>query len=166
MKKILFVLMSVILLSSSTPIHQFHISQCLMEWNDASSSYEVSQFLFIDDLTLALEQYGTTNMHIQKEEIDSLTSDFIRQYVSLHFEIKAKGKVCPIHYIGEEVSDDLRGLWCYFEVPLLGNEPQISLRNDLLMDVFADQKNVITVKGKNNKEAYFLFKKGDALAVW
>ena len=158
-----YLLLSLLLGISINTVHQYHLSQCLIAWNRTSASYEVSQFLFIDDLKRALEQQGATAIHIQKNDIDSLTSTYIQRYLSLHFEMKAGSEPLPITYIGEEVSDDLKGLWCYFEIPVSENETDLNLRNDLLMEVFSDQKNVITVKGKNNKEHYFLLKKGDAV---
>lgn len=161
-----YLLLGLIYWMNTTAVHQYHISQCLIDWNDTSKSYEVSQFLFVDDLKLALESLNAIDIHIQKNEIDSITSSYIQHYLSLHFEMKAGAESLKIAYIGEEMSDDLKGVWCYFEVPLSGNEAVLSLRNDLLMEVFSDQKNVVTIKDKNNKEQYFLLKKGDAEVMW
>lgn len=161
----LFLLLSLFLPEvHHSDLHQYHISQCLIAWNDTTQSYDVSVFLFIDDLTLALETQGATDIQIEKDKIERNTSDYIQKYIHLHFVVKSREESIPFTYLGEAISDDEKGLWCYFEIPLSDtNYDQLTIRNDVLMDVFSDQKNIITMKGKNNKEGYFLLQKGDSV---
>ncbi|KAA3634689.1 MAG: hypothetical protein DWQ02_11010 [Bacteroidetes bacterium] len=54
------------------------------------------------------------------------------------------------------------GVWCYVEITDIPSLEKIYFKNDLLMDIYDDQKNVIIFRGPNNKEASFLFQKGKA----
>ena len=57
------------------------------------------------------------------------------------------------------MSTDLLGMWCYLQVDGVDAPRQIKVRNDLLLDVFDDQKNILNIVGPAGKRSTLLFEK-------
>jgi hypothetical protein len=64
------------------------------------------------------------------------------------------------NFLGKEPSGDYQGAWCYIEVENVAQLSIINIQNNLLMEIFDDQKNVIQLIGPNNKRGTILFQKG------
>jgi len=71
-------------------------------------------------------------------------------------QISADGHVLSATYIGKEPSEDLLAVWCYIELKIPLNFSQLKVRYDVLMDLYDDQKNIVSLKIKG-KNGYMLF---------
>ena len=63
-------------------------------------------------------------------------------------------------FIGREITDDLAATWCYLEIPEVKDCRSMTIKNDILMELFDDQRNIIDITGPQNQRGYFLFHKG------
>ncbi len=147
---------------SANNAHDFHISKCLIKYNEASTSLEISLHIFIDDFEEALESYGAKDLNLCTEKESDTAEDYMIEYLSLQFHIKQNGILLEPYFLGKEISDDLAAVWCYFEIPDIQAEGELEIKNEILLDMFNDQKNITSVKLLSVSE-YFLFHKGKSI---
>ena len=143
--------------------HDFHVSKCLVEYNEAEKALQMSLHLFIDDLEDALQRKSAEKLSLctPKEHPDA--EKYLFQYLQKHFRLEVNGKEMSYSFIGKEVSEDLSAVWCYMEITGVSNLQALQVHNSLLMDLFDDQKNLVSITGSNKRQGLLLFQKGDTL---
>ena len=138
-------------------LHEFHLSKCQIDYNNDENTLEISIQLFIDDLELAMNRLGYTNLGLSTEHEDSLAEQYILTYLIEHLVIEVDNEPLDLSWIGKEPSDDLAGLWCYLVVDNVFPQKVLDVSNNVLMEVFDDQKNIVKLQINPNSKAYFLF---------
>ena len=139
-------------MSFSAAVHEFHLSKSTINYNTADGSLQITMHIFIDDLEVALAEKGVSKLYIGTEKEDTTADLHISEYIAEHFKLKGDDKSLQPQFLGKELSKDLAAIWCYMEVTLDQELEQMDISHNLLMEVFADQKNVITIK-KDKKRA-------------
>ena len=140
--------------------HDYHLSKCMVEYSTPDKAVQVSIQLFIDDLEEALRLEGHDRLALctSKEAPDAET--YLEEYLNKHFIIKVNGEKQKYNYLGKEISEDLLSLWCYLEVEGIQDIISLGVSNDLLMEAYPDQQNIVSVKGPSNQGGMWLFSKG------
>lgn len=149
----------------SPKVHDFHLSKCLIEYNMTDKAIQISMQIFIDDLEEALRKEGADNLALCTEKEAPDAEVHFKRYLTKHFRLSLNGKEATYNYLGKEISDDLQSLWCYLEIEQVTNLREIKVSNDILMEIFDDQQNIINVKGPGNQGGMWLFKKGKSSDV-
>jgi hypothetical protein len=132
-------------------VHAYHTSITQIEYNTKEKVYEISIRLFTDDLEKTLGQ-ATKNPKlkiINDDKNDGLVSD----YFQIHFVItNAQGKKQPVEYIGKE--NENPATWIYFQLPSNGSLKGFKLHQDVLMETFDDQVNIVNIAFAQQKNSY------------
>lgn len=134
----------IVLLNCSA--HDFHLSKSTVNFDRETSTIQVSTHLFIDDLEVAL---GEGKLKIGTAKEDTLTDVYIADYLEKHFLFVASDTLTH-HFLGKEVSEDYTAVWCYFEIPIETSQ-DITVVNNALMEVFSDQRNLMTFRKSNQR---------------
>ncbi|MBB6005395.1 DUF6702 family protein [Arcicella rosea] len=151
-----FLLLGVILLSSAfksnnTAFHAFHTSLTEMRYNTKSKGFEVSLRVFTDDLEKVLS-HDNQNKKIIVENNDK-NDALVEQYVKKHFMlVNSKNQLKAVQYIGKEKEGD--ATWIYLELPMSEALSGLRLKNDVLIDMFEDQTNIVNVFVKEEKKSF------------
>jgi len=156
-------MLMLLLLPSGWPevaLHDFHVSKCLVEYNEEERALQVSMHLFIDDLEEALRLQGADKLFICTELEAADAETHIRRYLEAHFRLETNGEPVAFEFLGKEISDDLAAVWCYLEVTGVGRLDQLTVTNRILTEVYDDQKNIVSVFGPEEKKGLLLFQKG------
>lgn len=142
--------------------HDFHLSKCLIEYSTPDQAVQVSLQLFIDDVEEALRLEGHDKLALctPKEAADAET--YFEEYLNKHFIITVNGEQRDYNYLGKEISEDLLSLWCYLEIEGIPQISSLGVTNNILMETFDDQQNIVQVKGPRNQGGMWLFKKGES----
>jgi len=148
---------------SNPAIHKFHVSKCLMEYKTQEKSLQISLHIFIDDLEIALENRGATNLQLCTEKEAPKSEEYLFRYLQEKFKVEVNQQVVEFQWIGKEISDDFAGVWCYMEAPNIEKMNSLQVANKVLLDTFDDQKNIVRIKGPNGKEGFLMFAKGDEM---
>lgn len=137
--------------------HEFHLSKSTVNYDSASNSIQVSMHIFIDDLEVALDVQGTKNLRIGtgKEADDADT--YISRYIEKQVQFFQGKDTLEQEFLGKELSADLAAIWCYIEIPINGQLQELTVDNRLLMEVYDDQKNIISVKKDKKRVKDWLF---------
>lgn len=140
--------------------HEFHISKCLIEYNEPEKALQVTLHVFIDDLEEALRQQGADKLFICTEKEVEKAEGYIYKYLQQKLKISLEGQPMEYTFVGKEVSEDLAAVWCYLEIENIESFNQLHVKNSIFLESFDDQKNIISVIGPNKKKGYLLFNRG------
>lgn len=151
------VLTSLVLIVLSLVLpHEFHVSRCEITYRTETQSLEIIQHMYVDDLELALKKDFDGPIHLCTElEIDQAEA-LVTKYVAQHFALTIKSGPIALSFLGKEVGDEPLGMWVYIEATDVGLTPELTIRYDLLCELFDDQKNIVSFQIDNNKKQMFL----------
>lgn len=148
--------------------HDIHITKSQINFSPEDQSFQVSMHVFLDDFEKVIQDETgfSETMHLGTEKEVASGDSLIAAYLQNHFILVANNDTLQLSYLGKENSDDLLAVWCYFEFPVsTENIDDFSLTNNVLMELYDDQQNIISLKGPDKRKNYFLFKKDDATAI-
>jgi hypothetical protein len=143
-------------------LHEFHLSKCLIEYNTRESAIQISLHLFIDDTEEALRRQGIDKLYICTEKEAESAEQHLEAYLTQHLRLEVDGKPLVPAFLGKEVTEDFMGMWCYLEITGVDEVQELIITNEILMDTFDDQKNLVNVIGPGNQKGMFLFEKGES----
>jgi hypothetical protein len=141
-------------------LHAFHLSKCLLEYNEREKAIQISMHIFLDDLEDALRLEGHDQLFICTKKEAPEAEQHMEAYLRKHFQLVVNGQEMNYNFLGKEASDDLMGAWCYIEVENIQQLQELEVKNSILMELFDDQKNVVHLVGPNQKRGVLLFQKG------
>jgi len=159
MKKYFLLFLIVPLLSFS--IHKFYVSVTNINYNDKDKSFQITSRIFIDDLDdLLLERYGV-NGKLGTDEESQLADDHIKKYFKAKFLLTLNGENRGYTFLGKKYDNDV--VICYLEVENVDLEAlnSITVQNELLTDLYEEQKNLVHIKMKGKKKSFVLIKENN-----
>ena len=149
-----------LLLSQILISHDYHLSKTLIEQSRSGNSLEISMHIFIDDLELALQEQGHTNLFLCTEKESETAEQVVERYLQDQFLVEVNQKLVSATWIGKEVSKDLRGVWCYLEITHPEPIETITVTHSLLFDIYRDQRNIVQVSLNDGRKGFFLLEPG------
>lgn len=159
LKKIVFIGLTFILASSFTEVHKYYISLTQIDYIKESKSVQITMNLFLDDFDVALNNSFGKNFNLSsKEELEN-SNDYIEDYLEYHFEIKVDNKIQKINYLGKEYEGDI--VYLYIEIEDVKTISTVEVKNNMLIEFFPDQQNLIKLKINDKFDSLLLTKKND-----
>ncbi len=152
--------MNFLLLLISLITHDFHVSKCLVEYNEKNKSIEISLHLFLDDFEDALKYIGGKNLFLCTEKENLEAEEWIATYLKRKFKLELNGHPIDFQYLGKEQASDLMSVWCYMEITDIQEFSEITITNEILLEIFDDQKNIISLIGPGKKKEMMISAKG------
>ncbi len=152
MKSCLLIL-SLVAMPFFSKAHEYFFSFVEMEYNMVSQRIELTLTVTTHDFERALEEKGTPINNITSLSQDEI--EIIQDYMNSHFSVASGFDNSVLKFIGNEVSLDGTSNW-YFESEPIVFQEEIEILYDLLMDVFPEQQNKVTLyhKGKTFTAAF------------
>lgn len=157
MKKTLLLLFVLALMSFSA-VHKFYVSVTNINYSEEDDALQITTRVFIDDLEAVLkERYGITSSLATKTELE-IADDYIEKYLRSKLVVELDGKAVNFIYLGKKYDADLAII--YIEVEQIGLKELSSLAiyNEILTDMFDEQKNVVHFKWFDHKKSFVLTK--------
>lgn len=144
--------------------HEFYVS--ITEMEIKQDTLQISVRLFVDDLEYALNERNDAPVFLNDPSNEPKNFIKIRDYVSDHFSAGDAAKPKKAEWIGHEYEDDV--CWVYGQVPVSRDLGILFVKNELLMDVYSRQQNIMHLKSgddyetklatKDNSEVRFVLK--------
>lgn len=144
-----------------TVAHKFYLSVTSVEYSDRYRAIQLTTRIFIDDFDkVLLERYGLKGNLATKEE-SAIADTYIEKYLNEKFIVEINGKQVEYDFLGKVYDNDI--MICYVEIPEISLEStsSISLRNEVLMDIFQEQKNVVHFRLGNQKKSFVLIRENN-----
>lgn len=124
--------------------HPFHVSVCNVDVNTEKNRLEITHKIFIDDLEIALRQFGNNEkLDVLKQFDTQEFLDLMTRYYQNNVKIKINDKPAEHLFLGVEKYDD--ALWCYIQVSNIKQLRLFEMNNSLLFETFDDQMNLVHV---------------------
>ena len=157
MRKISLILASFFLLSGfKSGAHEFYLSVTEIEYNNEKQSLQIITRVFIDDFEDVLnERYGA-DLQLSEEAEEGAVADNISKYLKQKLRLQVNGEELQLNYLGKEYDADQ--LVLYIEVENLAPFNRIEVTNEILTDLFDDQKNVVHVKVNDKTKSLLLMR--------
>jgi len=160
-KNILPFLMVFFLLTSFTIAHKFYVSVTNINYSEKNDSLQITSRIFIDDLeALLLERYDIDEeLGVDKES--SLAEEYIKKYLKAKFVLELNGEIITYNYIGKKYDNDV--VIFYLEVSDVSftSLKTISIQNEVLTDLYEEQKNLVHIKWKGKKKSFVLIRENN-----
>ncbi|WP_424495040.1 DUF6702 family protein [Salinimicrobium sp. GXAS 041] len=142
MKKLLLLLLLFPLLSFNSA-HKFYVSVTDMVYNDESQSLQIISRVFIDDMEKLLKARYSDELYLDKNDEHPAADGFLQKYYEDKLQVSIKGELKQVNYIGKKYENDQ--LVLFLEVEKLASPPEVTVKNEVLTDLFPEQKNVVHV---------------------
>lgn len=158
-KKALLILLLPLL--AFTVAHKFYISVTSIGYSGKDRALQITTRVFIDDFDRALlERYGIKGKLATDDE-SSQANEYIEKYLNTKFALAINDINVPYNFLGKLYDNDI--MICYLEVPKIdiSTVNTISVQNEVLMDVFEEQKNVVHFKIENQKKSFVLIRENN-----
>ena len=137
--------------------HKFYMSHTIVEQNPRTSSVEVTMRLFTDDLERAIG--GTEQLPLflgDAAKEPAFVQHLVRDYLLQHFSISIDGIPMHLQWVGKETEADIT--YCYFEFTPPRSIHSIIVHNDIMLELFPDQKNTVDLRMTGWQQTLYLHK--------
>ncbi|KZS41281.1 hypothetical protein AWE51_23030 [Aquimarina aggregata] len=155
-KTILFFLILGSITLSSYTVHKFYVSVTQIEHNKEQQTLQIISRVFIDDIEDLLKIRYDESLTIDTTKDDPKLDEYLKKYLDQKIKIKVNDKDIAFNFLGKEYEDDL--MICYLEVQNISSLEEINISNEVLMDVFEEQQNIVHVKKENQRKSLILEK--------
>ena len=146
------------LLLSLRPAHDFHASVTQMQYNPKDKAFEISVRVFTDDFEKALSEASKSRINLNA---NTKQDALIEKYVQAHFGyVSPQKQPKPFKYIGYEIEADAN--WIYLEMPYAEAFPGGSLKQNVMMELFDDQVNMVNINYQGQKKT-FVFRRNQPI---
>lgn len=127
----------------SLMLHPMHLSVTEIEMDDEEKRLEIMMRVFMDDLEVTLrEEFKNLDLDIENPKglsVDQMMSD----YLKVHFKVVLDGKQQTTSYLGHE--QEGQAFIFYIEVSKVKKWKTIQVMNDIIMETYHDQSNLVHV---------------------
>lgn len=139
--------------------HEFHASVTKMEYNPKERAFEISIRVFTDDFEKALS--AASNSRVTLDRPNEKNDLLIEKYVQSHFGyLTPQKQPVSFKYVGHETEADAE--WLYLEMPHAEPFRGGVLKQNVLMELFDDQVNMVNVQYQGQKKT-FVFRKNQPI---
>ena len=156
--KRLFVLLLVLPLLSFT-LHKYYVALTEIEYREDTQSVQMIMNVFMDDIEKAINEDYNVNLQLTtKNELKKVDELFIT-YLKKHFKVNINNKKVEYRFIGKEYDGDI--VYFYLEIENVASLNTLEIKNDVLINHFPEQQNLIKASIKKTRKSLFLDKKND-----
>ncbi len=115
--------------------------------------------VFVDDIEKAINtDFGTDLQLNTKLEAKDADTHF-KNYLKEHFKVILNDKPYTYDFLGKEYDGNI--VYFYLEIKNISSVKSIAIENDVLIQHFSDQQNLIKAKINGARKSLFLTKKND-----
>lgn len=133
--------------------HPIHVSVTEIEYDPKDEALEIMMRIFTDDLELTLRTaFDKPTFDVMRSDSKDALDEMMDKYLQLHFRITLDGATKTLNYLGHELDGD--AFVFFVEVANVKPWKTIEVMNDVIMETYDDQSNIVHVYlGENVKSA-------------
>ncbi|MDT7829621.1 hypothetical protein RQM65_13185 [Pricia sp. S334] len=138
--------------------HKFYVSVTNVGYSEDDNALRITTRVFIDDFDNVLRTRYDFAAKLATKNESKQADAFIEKYVRAKFTVEINGKNASYTFIGKKYDADM--MICYIEVPDvdLARTTSIQITNEILTDLFDDQKNIVHFKIDGKSKSFVLLK--------
>ncbi len=149
-------LFSFLSFSKISTLHPVHISVTNVDYNETEQVFNVSIKLFADDFETIINKNNNINLNIGKAVENKKCNSYIDEYIqnSLVLKINNRNIFKNVKLLKKELKPEENTIWLYYNIKHTSSVKNVNVINNLLNDLYNDQKNLFIFTYKNTEEAY------------
>lgn len=159
MTKLKFILIIFLIPIFAFSMHKYYISLTNIEYKKENNSLQITVKLFIDDLQETINNTYNTNHELTLQNERSVVDSLIVKYSTDHFKIELNETATKYLYLGKEYDSDV--VYLYFEIENIQNFYTIGIQNNMLIEFFPEQKNIVKLNINKKKKSFILTSEND-----
>ena len=138
----------VLLMLTSFKVHKFYVSIYQIHAAPEKEMLQITSRIFMDDLNAVLYRNYHKKTHLGEKNESPEDVVLMKKYILEHFAIKVNGMPKTIHYLSKDYEGNV--IICYYRVNEVSAIKTLEVSNTVLMDLNAEQQNIIqtTIAGK------------------
>ena len=152
--KIAILIVVLPLMTASTAVHKFYVSTTNIEYVPKKQSIQIITKIFINDIEDVLQKRYDPSISIATTKEKEEDVAYLKRYILQKLKINVNGKPAELTYIGKEYDIDVVN--AYIEITGVKELHSIEVKNEVLMDLFEEQQNIIHIKTPNIKRSFIL----------
>ncbi len=159
--KMMILPLAILLFLSFSSAHKFYVSVTNIVYSEEDRAFQITSRVFIDDLDKLLkERYGVEAKLATPNE-SKIADEYIEKYFRSKFLVELDGELAQYKFLGKRYDTDV--VICYLEIPdvNVSEIKTMSIQNEVLTDLFDEQKNVVHVKWKGNKKSFVFIRENN-----
>lgn len=127
-------------------LHSIHISIAEVDYFTDKKEIQVALKVFTDDLEASMVVDNKSKLNLDSPKEAKGADGFIEKYLKANFKIDSnvENKDNGFKYLGKEYED--AATWMYFSYELDTNIKEVKILNKVVLNIYADQKNVINFR--------------------
>lgn len=142
-------------------VHKFYVSVTNIEYSEKEDAFQITTRIFIDDLEdILLERYEL-EAKLDSNQEAAEADRYIERYLRSKFAVSLDGSERNFTFIGKKYDNDV--IICYLEVEQVNFNAlkEIQVQNEVLMDLFEEQQNIVHMKWKGKKRSFVLIRENN-----
>ncbi|SHE48709.1 hypothetical protein SAMN05444278_10254 [Psychroflexus salarius] len=144
------------LMSFSASKHEYYLSVTDVDYIEDQNSIQIISRVFVDDFENVLKKrYQKPFVLIEGNEIEE-TETYIERYINQKFSVEVDGKSTKLNYLGFKYKDDM--VFLFIEINDIKPFSKITIKDEILIDLFKTQKNLIHFTAQNFRQSFILEK--------
>ncbi|WP_296637197.1 DUF6702 family protein [Polaribacter sp.] len=150
MKLKINLLLFVVIPLLSFSAHKYYLSLTQINFKSEAKAVQIIINVFMDDIELALNKKYDIDLQLTTKKELKNNDIYFEKYLKNKLNFKVNSKAKNFNYLGKEYDGDL--VFFYLEIENINDVNSIEVSNQLLLDYFPEQQNLIKSKvGKKNK---------------
>ncbi|TYB79924.1 peptidase E [Bizionia myxarmorum] len=130
-----------------------------MEYVKEKETVQIISRIFIDDFERLIRTRYDETITLSKENESDKVNYYISKYLNEKIGVQINGKPVKLVFIGKEYENDL--VYCYLEIKNVTSIKSFEIINQVLFDVFSDQKNIVRTDINGQNKSFMLVKRND-----
>lgn len=126
---------------SSFAIHKFYVSIYQINYVPEKKMLQITSRIFMDDLNVVLEKNFKRKANIGEPTENEEDLLMMKKYIEDNFSIKINGKKKQVNFLSKEIDNNV--VVCYLSIRDVAKISSIEIHNTMLLDLNADQQNII-----------------------
>ncbi len=144
-----------VFLSLFSYLHPVHISLLNIDMEPDTGNMKIVFKFFSDDFERIIFQRYNVQLSITQKIDPGEKIGAVNRYIDDSFEMTINGNIINnLEYTGNEM-DEL-AIWLYYQYNYRGKIKSVSLKNEVMMDLFDDQTNLVIITYHDKQNGYRL----------
>lgn len=138
--------------------HPIHVALTTVEYNKPESRFDITFKIFYDDLESIIAENYNVVLNLGNDNENPDKEQWLQKYLSEHFLVTAGNKaLTPLSVTDTRMSE--KAIWIYCSIPLQELPEEITVTNSVMMDMYADQTDLVILKIDQLEEGFRFHRK-------
>ncbi|QKG52292.1 DUF6702 family protein [Hymenobacter sp. BRD67] len=131
--------------------HAYHTSILELRLNPEKQQVELALKVFTDDFARALSQGRPKAVDLQQPSALPVAELYLHQHLKLSIPAAPRHPRLPldVQFMGLQAEKD--AYWLYAKVPLPHPTKELLIQQEMLLELFSDQMNIVNAEGNGKK---------------